>query len=1103
MSWLFFRRSQKHASRPAPRVNRRGRAAHWRPNFEILEGRVLPSTVRWTSPAGGNWATASNWSTGTVPGSSDDVIINLSGNTFAVTHSAGTDTVHSLDNHAALAVTGSSLTVTAAFTDSDNGAVSVDQSGTFQVNGTATVDGTGSRTLTFQADHSSRLIFTQVTQWIGAGGINDGNRVNVDASNGGTVTLAGLTQITTGNTYFYAAGSGSQINLPALTSFTAARNDASFLRADGGTIAASSLASLNGVSLYANGTGSQLPTAHLTSFLNGNLYTDNGASLALPMVASIAGPSSASLNFQADHGSQLDLSHVTAWQGAGGANDGNRINVDASNGATINLSGLTRITTGNTYFYAAGSGSQINLAGLTAFTASRNDASFLRADAGAITAGSLASLNGVSLYANATGSQLPTAQVTSFQNGNLYTDNGATLSLPALTSIAGPSNFSLNFQADHGSQLDLSHVTAWQGAGGANDGNRINVDASNGATINLSGLTQISGGNTYFLSQGTNSLIKLETLTSFRAARSDSSFLAVTTAGAIGNGALTTLDHVTLSIQGAGTIGTDHLTTATNGVIAVRDGVHLSLDSLTNMDGSVMSVHHGAHLQILNVKTYNAAPGCGGTPPPGYQTVGDGDGEGDPDTDLVCDIITITIPGCMGGEASLFRAIRGAKVHLPCLKTIRSSVGFQAQNPGSLIDLPMLDEYRGMDQGHSIFQATDSGVIQLRQGNPGTTRLANAGITLDAGGQITADTVELDTNGFLNGTGTLNGNLILNGGVLNVQAVNGPITVTGSLTQTGGSVIGPGTLNVSGLLSWQAGLMSDTGTTNANGGADLSGVLKSLNRRTFNNAGSGTWTAGDLDMGNGATFNNLVTGSLTIGGDPSILNATGGAATFTNSGLLAKSGGTGVTEVQTTFANLGTLQVASGTVSLTGAFSGFGGSTLNQGTYLIAATFQFLGANIVTNAATVVLDGPAAAILDDLDNNALANFAVNRGHFTVTDGATITTAGDFENGGTLTLGPGGVFNVSGNYTQDGPATLEVQLGGTADTGLYGQLNVAGQANLAGTLQVTPVNGYTPASGDAFQFFTFATRGGTDFDTYPNGFDLNYDDVGGSLTIVAQ
>jgi hypothetical protein len=177
------------------------------------------------------------------------------------------------------------------------------------------------------------------------------------------------------------------------------------------------------------------------------------------------------------------------------------------------------------------------------------------------------------------------------------------------------------------------------------------------------------------------------------------------------------------------------------------------------------------------------------------------------------------------------------------------------------------------------------------------------------------------------------------------------------------------------------------------------------------------------------------------------------------------------------------VEADSGTLSLTGAFSNFAGSTLTGGTYVIAGTFQFPGANIVTNAATIVLTGASSGIIDQASADGLRNFAANAaaGSFTLQGGRNFTTAGDFTNTGNLTLGPGSTFRVTGNYTQDPTGTLEVQLGDIPASGQFGQLVVANQATLNGTLQVDLVNGYPGNPGDTFTVVTFGSRGG-DFTT---------------------
>ncbi len=85
----------------------RRRQALWRLQdcIEPLEKRLFLSTVSWSSSSGGNWNTAGNWSTGTVPGSGDSVIINKSGG-IKVTVSANTSV-------GSVQVTGDTLEVSA------------------------------------------------------------------------------------------------------------------------------------------------------------------------------------------------------------------------------------------------------------------------------------------------------------------------------------------------------------------------------------------------------------------------------------------------------------------------------------------------------------------------------------------------------------------------------------------------------------------------------------------------------------------------------------------------------------------------------------------------------------------------------------------------------------------------------------------------------------------------------------------------------------------------------------------------------------------------------------------------------------------------------
>src|SRR5262249_3830234 len=161
-----------------------------------------------------------------------------------------------------------------------------------------------------------------VTTWRGAGGVSDGNRINVQASNGGTVDLSHVATISAGNTSFQALD-GGQINLSALTSFTGALvGGSNNLDAHGGgaAIAAPSLTSLTRVDLSLGGNAT-LPVAGLTSFMHGNITAftvgGTGGMLTLPLTTIDEAGFSISTTFKADGaGSRLDLSAVTTWRGA-------------------------------------------------------------------------------------------------------------------------------------------------------------------------------------------------------------------------------------------------------------------------------------------------------------------------------------------------------------------------------------------------------------------------------------------------------------------------------------------------------------------------------------------------------------------------------------------------------------------------------------------------------------------------------------------------------------------------------------------------------------------------------------------------------------------
>ena len=127
------------------------------------------------------------------------------------------------------------------------------------------------------------------------------------------------------------------------------------------------------------------------------------------------------------------------------------------------------------------------------------------------------------------------------------------------------------------------------------------------------------------------------------------------------------------------------------------------------------------------------------------------------------------------------------------------------------------------------------------------------------------------------------------------------------------------------------------------------------------------------------------------------------------------------------------------------------------------ATLRLLDADIVTNRAELLLDGPDATLQSRNTTSALAHLAVNDGGLALAEGADLTVPGDLTNNGRLALSSDSVLTVNGNYTQraagsgtSGPpdvgGELQVDIGDLANAVLH----ATGKAALAGASRSTPI-----------------------------------------------
>ena len=265
--------SQRFSSRFRRRGVSSSRLHRHRPGLEILEFRQLLATDTWISPTSGSWDVASNWSTGKVPGQSDDVVINVSGASPTVTISSNVESVKSITADDPLVISGGGLTVAANSTISG---------GLSMTGGSLTASGIG--------------VTVNVTGTASASG------ASLYAEGGATLTISQLVSYTGSTTdaqTIEATGTGSELSLPALTTITGGGNGgnsyAQFEALSGGDVELGSLTTISGGAIWveSDGTGSVLDAPALTSATGGmeggyrhGFQASDGGTLMLPVMAS-------------------------------------------------------------------------------------------------------------------------------------------------------------------------------------------------------------------------------------------------------------------------------------------------------------------------------------------------------------------------------------------------------------------------------------------------------------------------------------------------------------------------------------------------------------------------------------------------------------------------------------------------------------------------------------------------------------------------------------------------------------------------------------------------------------------------------------------------
>ena len=325
--------------------------------------------------------------------------------------------------------------------------------------------------------------------------------------------------------------------------------------------------------------------------------------------------------------------------------------------------------------------------------------------------------------------------------------------------------------------------------------------------------------------------------------------------------------------------------------------------------------------------------------------------------------------------------------------------------------------------------------------------------------QVQAGTLTLNNGGTFSGstsasaTGTLsfdnvafavNGASFGGAGKTRLQSstwnLTGSTTVTSTFVLSGGTVDGAGALALNGPVTWNAGYMQGAGTTTIGSGAAVSVNQSSCYAvvlRPFTNHGTITIpsnTCNGLYIGNGVALTNASDGVIDLQTTGTISMWDGSTPTLSNAGVIKHSSGnvTVTLPAPLTITNTvnGEMRVDAGTLVPT-TLTNVSGNTVTDGKYTVTGSGNLqlpIGGTgkLLTNAATISLQGVSTKISSPILANALVSIGANSGSLSMTGGRLLSTnAASFANSGTVVIGDGATastLTVGGPYNQSAGTT---------------------------------------------------------------------------------
>ncbi len=357
--------------------------------------------------------------------------------------------------------------------------------------------------------------------------------------------------------------------------------------------------------------------------------------------------------------------------------------------------------------------------------------------------------------------------------------------------------------------------------------------------------------------------------------------------------------------------------------------------------------------------------------------------------------------------------------------------------------------------GNSV-AVNNNGTLEVQSG---TVNLAGGGagmgtftVATDTELQFSSGTYTLNDSAALSGAGTF----AVNGGVLKVAGdtrATATLATESTLMLSSGTLAGDGQLTINGTMNWTGGIFganNESPTLAIAAAAALN--ISTANPKYFlgnpgspgiDNSGTITWADTgaiytQLNTGDTVTITNRTDALLDITGDAALQRSAGWFAGFVeidNSGTIRKSGGTGTTTFGNSVAvnNDGTVDVQTGTVTLSGdgmgagAFTVADGALLNfpGGTYTLndSATLSGSGTYSQTSGTLDVTGGVTLSATFNWDNGVFSGVGTftNTGTLNATGTSQITC--NFANSGNLSVEGNSVMTVASGFASSGTITL--------------------------------------------------------------------------------